>query len=295
MSSLPGTVTTTARRRTRHPARLPAVGKRLAAHLVLLTGSITMVLPFAWMVSTALKGDQALMTYPPQWIPNPIAWHTFIEVFQVQPFSRYLGNSFFYALLATLGQLATCSMAGYAFARLRFPGRGTLFIMLLASLMIPYQVTMIPVFVIMKYLGWVDTFKPLVVPNWVGGAFGTFLLRQFFLSIPSELMDAAKIDGSDYYMILARIYLPLAGPALATLGVFTFMWAWNDLLGPLIYLNSPWNYTVSIGLAFFQSRRYTIWGQMMAAALISLVPIIVLFLLAQKYFVQGIATTGLRR
>jgi multiple sugar transport system permease protein len=271
------------------------VGKRVAAHGLLLAGSLTMILPFLWMLSTALKGEKALLAYPPQLIPNPLIWQTFLEVFQVQPFDLYLRNSFFYAFLSTLGQLVTCSMAAYAFARLRFRGRDLLFILLLASLMVPYQVTMIPVFVIMKFLGWIDTYNALIIPNWAGGAFGTFLLRQFFLTIPSELMDAAKIDGSNYYGILGRIYLPLAGPALATLGIFTFMWSWNDLLGPLIYLNSPDHYTVSIGLAFFQSRRYTIWGQMMAGALISLAPITILYLVAQKYFVQGIATTGLRR
>jgi ABC-type glycerol-3-phosphate transport system permease component len=284
-----------ARQLAARPLRWQGLARRVLAHLVLLAGSLTMVLPFLWMVSTAVKGDQALLAYPPQFIPDPVLWRTFVEVFQVQPFALYLGNSFLYAVLATLGQLATCSMAAYAFARLRFAGRDVLFTLLVASLMIPYQVTMIPVFIVMKYLGWIDSFAPLIVPNWAGGAFGTFLLRQFFLTIPSELMDAAKIDGSNYYGILWRIYLPLAGPALATLGVFTFMWAWNDLLGPLIYLNSPDHYTVSIGLAFFQSRRYTIWGQMMAGAVISLLPIVVLFLVAQKYFVQGIATTGLRR
>jgi len=273
----------------------PAVVRRAVAHLFLLIGALTMVLPFVWLLSTALKGNNAILVFPPDFFPHPLVWQNFIDIFKVVPFSTYLANSARYAVLATVGQLLTCSMAAYAFARLRFPGRDLLFLLLVASLMIPYQVTMIPVFVLMKYLGWIDTFRPLIIPAWMGGAFGTFMLRQFFLTIPRDLIDAAKIDGSNYYGIYLRIFLPLAGPALATLGVFTFMWSWNDLIGPLIYLNTPLKYTVSIGLALFQSKFLTVWGQMMAAALVSLLPIIVVFLLAQKYFVQGIATTGLRQ
>jgi multiple sugar transport system permease protein len=233
--------------------------------------------------------------YPPRWIPNPFEWDNYTKVFQVEPFALYLGNSFVYAGLSTLGQILTCSMAAYAFARLRFPGRGVIFMALLATLMIPGQVTVIPTFIIMKYLGWIDSVKPLIIPNWAGGAFGTFLLRQFFLSIPGELMDAAKIDGCNFYGIYARIFMPLAGAALATLGVFTFMWSWNDLFGPLIYLNTPSKYMVSIGLAFFQSVHYNAWALLMAGSIISLVPIVVLYMAAQKYFVQGIATSGLKR
>jgi len=287
------TATLSSDARSRHAA--PRWLGKIAIHAVLLLGAATMILPFLWMISTSLKGNAAILTLPPDIIPHPAVWQNFVDIFKVEPFALYLSNSLRYAVLATLGQLLTCSMAAYAFARLRFPGRDAIFILLVASLMIPYQVTMIPVFILVKYLGWIDSFKPLIVPNWLGGAFGTFMLRQYFLTIPRELMDAAKIDGSNYYGIYFRIFLPLAGPALATLGVFTFMWSWNDLLGPLIYLNTSTNYTVSIGLALFQSKFLIIWGQMMAAALVSLVPIIVVFVLAQKYFVQGIATTGLRQ
>jgi multiple sugar transport system permease protein len=269
--------------------------RRIAAHAILAAGALTMVMPFLWMIGTSLKADNAVLAFPPIFVPHPIVWQNFAELFQREPFALYLSNSFWYASLSTLGQLLTCSMAGYVFARLRFPGRDLIFVLVVASIMIPYQVTMIPVFILVKYLGWINSFKPLIVPNWLAGAFGTFMLRQYFLAIPGELMDAAKIDGSNYYGIYYRIFLPLAGPALATLGVFTFMWSWNDLLGPLIYLNSPSTYTVSIGLAVFQAKSYVIWNEMMAGALVSLVPIIVIFLLAQKYFVQGIATTGLRR
>jgi multiple sugar transport system permease protein len=273
----------------------PATIRRIFAHTVLVAGALTMIAPFLWMISTALKGDNAVLVFPPIFIPRPIAWQNFEQLFQREPFALYLSNSFWYASLSTVGQLLTCSMAAYVFARLRFPGRDLIFLCVVASIMIPYQVTMIPVFILVKYLGWINSFKPLIVPNWLAGAFGTFMLRQFFLTIPGELMDAAKIDGSNFYGIYYRIFLPLAGPALATLGVFTFMWSWNDLLGPLIYLNRPSTYTASIGLALFQAKGYVIWNEMMAGALVSLVPIILIFLLAQKYFVQGIATTGLKR
>ncbi len=279
------------RRRT----RAAELGRKGLAHLFLIVGTLCMVIPMLWLISTSLKAEGSIFTYPPQWIPQPIMWDNYVKVFLVEPFALYLGNSLIYAALSTVGQLLTCSMAAYAFARLRFPGRHVIFVALLVTLMIPSQVTVIPTFVIMKYLGWIDSIRPLIIPNWAGGAFGTFLLRQFFLSIPADLMDAAKIDGSNYYGIYARIFMPLAGPALATLGVFTFMWTWNDLFGPLIYLNSPSKYTVSIGLAFFQSVHYSEWSLLMAGSMISVVPILVLYMAAQKYFVQGIATSGLKR
>lgn len=270
------------------------IGK-IAAHVLLLIGAASMIVPFLWTLSTALKGNSVVLTYPPQFIPNPIQLTNFQLIFVVEPFGLYLSNSLRISILSAIGQLLSCSMAAYAFARLRFRGRDVLFILLVASLMVPYQVTMIPVFILMKYLGWVNTFNALIVPNWAGGAFGTFLLRQYFLTIPREIVDAARIDGSNYYGIYYRIFLPLAGPALATLAVFTFLWSWNDLLGPLIYLNSPSLYTVSMGMASFTSKSMSFWGQMMAASLVSLAPVVVVFLVAQKYFVQGIATTGLRQ
>jgi len=288
------TATITATKAQRKQVRAMTLLRKGLAHAVLFIGAVTMVIPMLWMISTSLKDEGTIFTYPLHWIPNPIVWGNYARLFQVEPFALYLGNSFVYAVLATIGQLLTCSMAAYAFARLRFPGRNLIFMALLATLMIPDQVTIIPTFIIMKYLGWVDSLKPLIIPGWAGGAFGTFLLRQFFLTIPSELMDAAKIDGCSFYGIYARIFMPLAGPALATLGVFTFMWSWNDLFGPLIYLNTPSKYTVSIGLTFFQSVHYNSWALLMAGSIVSLVPIIILYVVAQRYFVQGIATTGLK-
>jgi ABC-type glycerol-3-phosphate transport system permease component len=277
------------RRRTLRTWILPAV-----AHAGLMIGSAVMLIPFAWMLSTALKGEGSIFIYPPQWIPRPPEWVNFATIFRVEPFARYLLNSLIYAVFASLGQVVTCTMAGFAFARLRFRGRETIFMLQLATLMVPGQVTIIPTFVLMKYLGWLNTLKPLIVPNWTGGAFGAFMLRQFFLTVPRELADAARIDGCSWYGILTRIFAPLAKPALTTLALFNFMWAWNDLFGPLIYLNSSQKYTVSLGLAFFQAVHFTYWNWMMAASVVAVVPIIVLFAFGQRYFVQGIATTGLK-
>jgi multiple sugar transport system permease protein len=255
-----------------------------------------MVLPFVWMVSTSLKDAGQAFAFPPRWIPAPFVWDNYPSIFRSTPFALFLWNSFVVSGMSTVGQLLSCSMAGFAFSRLRWPGRDLLFLLLLATIMIPFHITIIPVFVIMKKLGWINTFLPLILPNFLGGAFGTFLMRQFFLTLPGELADAARIDGCSWRGIYWRIFLPLAKPALATLAVFTFMAAWNDLLGPLIFLNSMEKYTVSIGLTFFQGQHEaTFWPQLMAASLVSISPLIVLYVSAQKYFIQGIATSGLNR
>lgn len=270
--------------------------RKLAAHLFLLLGGSGMLIPFLWMISTSLKRPGMVFTFPPQWIPRPAYWSNYVLVFQLTPFARYLGNTAVYAVLATIGQLLSCSLGGFVFARLRFPGKNLIFLSLLATMMVPYQVTMIPTFMLFRTLGWLDSYRPLIVPAFTGGAFGVFLLRQYFLTVPFELVDAAKIDGAGWLTIYWRVFLPLAMPALATLGVFSFMNAWNDLLGPLIYLNSTGKYTVSIALAFFQGQHKVEWSALMAASIMSLVPVLVLYFAgAQKYFVQGIATVGIKR
>ena len=282
--------------------RLRATRRALLIGL-LIVGGLLMMAPFLWMISTSLKTRAEVFATPPTLLPVVAQWHNYPDMWNALPFGLFFLNSAKLAALNTVGQLLTCSMAAFAFAALRFRFRDPLFALLLVTLIIPFQVVLVPNFVLYRLLphplstsgNWIGTQEPLWVGAFLGGAFGTFLLRQFFLAIPRELGDAARVDGANPWQIYRHIYLPLARPALATLAIFTFMWSWNDLLGPLIYLNSPDHYTVSIGLAFFQSRRYTIWGQMMAGALISLAPIRILYLVAQKYFVQGIATTGLRR
>jgi ABC-type glycerol-3-phosphate transport system permease component len=206
----------------------------------------------------------------------------------------FLVNSVKIATIATIGQVISCAMAAFAFARLRFPARNLLFFILLATLMVPTHVTLIPTFFIIRWLGWIDTHWSLTVPWWLGGAFGTFLLRQFFLTIPVEMMEAAKIDGAGYWRIFWRIYLPLSGPALATLAVFTFMGSWNNLLGPLIFLNSTEKMTVTLGLTLLQGQYYSQWTLLMAGAIVSVIPTLIVFFIAQKYFVEGIVRAGLK-
>jgi ABC-type glycerol-3-phosphate transport system permease component len=269
---------------------------RAGLRYVLLTAvALLMVGPFLWMVSTSMLGEGDMFRSPPQWIPEHWNLRNYREIMDVLPMGRMLLNSFTIALSATLGQLASCALAAYAFARMRFRGRTALYFILLATMMIPAQVTMIPVFLIMKFLGWIDTLYALIVPAFFGGAFGTFLLRQFFATIPAELEDAARIDGCGRFRIFWRIVLPLSGPALTTLALFTFMAYWNDLLGPVIYLSSIEKATLTLGLANLQSGAMTTrYDLLMAGAVLSVLPILVLFILGQRWFIRGVATTGLK-
>lgn len=268
--------------------------KKILAYLITALGALTMIIPFLWMLSTALKEPGQVFTMPPQWIPKPFMWSNFTKAWSSLPFAMFSTNSLKIAILSTLGTLLSCSWAAYAFARLRFPGKEPLFAVILATMMIPGQITMIPIFIVMRSLGWYDTHLPLWVPSFFGSAFGTFLLRQFFASLPDELDDAAKIDGCNPFEIYYRIYLPLSKPALATLGVLTFLGSWNSLLGPVIYLTSIEKFTLMIGLSFFQGQYTTDYSLLMSGSIISLVPIILLYMVAQKYFVQGIALTGIK-
>jgi multiple sugar transport system permease protein len=275
-------------------APLGRVAGNALAYVLLGLGAVVMIVPFLWMISTAIKPEGEVFLFPPEWIPHPIVWSNFSDALSKFPFVNASFNSLLVSSLSTLGQLFSCSLAAFAFARHRFPGRNVIFAVLMATLMIPGAVTLIPVFVIMKQLGWIDTLYPLIVPSFTGGAFGTFLLRQFFMAIPSEYDDSARLDGAGSTRILWSIYLPLAKPALATLGVFTFMASWNDFITPLIYLSTPEHMTLTVGLSYFQGQYNTQWNLMMAATLISVVPILILYAVAQKYFIQGIAMTGLK-
>ena len=264
------------------------------SYLMLIAIGISMLVPFLWMISTSLKNLAEAQIYPPRWIPDTPLWSNYREIMVQVPFAAFVYNSFKVSILGSIGQVLTCSTAGYAFARLRFWGRDVLFVILLATLMIPYQVVMIPQFLIFKSLGWVNTHLALIVPFWLGGAFGTFLMRQFFLSLPDELGDAARVDGCNPFQTYWRIYLPLTKPALATLAVLTFMSRWNDLLGPLIYLNRPDMMTVTAGLSYFQGQYYANLPLLMAGSAVSLIPTLVLFAFTQRYFVQGVVLTGLK-
>lgn len=267
---------------------------QIVALIILLAGATTMLVPLLWMVSTSLKTLVEANAFPPKWIPAEPQWSNYQELFEQVPFARFIFNSFKVSLLAVLGQLVTTSMAGFVFARLQFRGRELLFLLLLVTLMIPPQVTLIPQYLIFRELGWVNTHLALIVPFWFGGAFGTFLMRQFFLTIPQDLVDAAKLDGCTPWRMYWQIFLPLSVPALAALGVFIFLERWNDLLGPLIYLNDVDLMTVTIGISYFLGQYYADTPLLMAASCISVLPTIVVFAVAQRYFIQGVVLSGLK-
>lgn len=285
-----------------HRPRRPRRGKvpfngvaltRVLYYVVLFGGATVMMVPFLWMISVSLKEPGQVFVYPPQWIPDPIVWANYGTVWTTVPFAMFLLNTTKIAILVTLGQFLTCSLGAYAFARLEFPGRDHLFLAYLGTMMIPYHVTLVPVFILMRYLGWVDSHLSLIVPACFS-AFGTFLLRQFFLTIPRELEDAARIDGCSEFGIYSRIVLPLAKPALATLGVFTLLWSWNDFIGPLVFINSTEKKTLTLGLASFQGMYTTDWTLLMAASVMALLPLIIIFIFAQRYFVEGITLSGIK-
>ncbi|NPV67440.1 MAG: carbohydrate ABC transporter permease [Anaerolineae bacterium] len=254
-----------------------------------------MFLPFVWLVSSSLKQQHQIFQYPPQWIPNPVQWDNYVNALTYKPFHLYLRNSLLIIILNEIATLGTASLCAYGFARLRFPGRDFWFAIVIGTMIMPYVVLVVPTFILFSRLGWVDTFLPLTVPQFFGGgSFYIFLLRQFFRTIPEELSDAARIDGAGEFEIFWRIMLPLAKPPLITVGIFTFLGSWNDFFGPLIYLNSPDKFTVAVGLATFRSVLATRWELLMAASTAMIVPVIILFFFAQRYFIKGIVMTGLK-
>lgn len=266
----------------------------LIMHGLIWLGAVVMVMPFLWMLSTSLKSQGAAMAYPPEWIPNPILWGNYIDVVRSFPFATFAFNSTKISVLGTMGQILTTSMAAYAFSRMNFPGRNLLFFLLLATLMIPGHVTMIPTFILFNALGWVNTHYPLFVPAWFGGAFGTFLIRQFFLTVPQDYSDAAAIDGAGHFRIFTAIFLPLAKPVVATLALFTFMGHWNEFLMPVIYLTDQKKMTLTVGLSTFRQQYNTLYHYLMAGTLLSIIPILILFVVLQKYFVRGIVMSGIK-
>ncbi|MDD5766596.1 MAG: carbohydrate ABC transporter permease [Candidatus Marinimicrobia bacterium] len=264
-------------------------------YLLLICAAVVLILPFIWIISTSLKGNESIFAFPPQWIPKDFHWDNYAKVFTKMPFFVYLKNSVFISVMTILGTLISSSLVAYAFACLKWPGRDWLFIFVLGTMMLPAQVTMIPVFVLYKQFGWLNTFKPLIVPAFFGGgAFNIFLLRQFFLTIPKELFEAARLDGCSEFRIYWKIVLPLAKPALATVAILTFMMTWNDFLGPLIYLSDKLKGTLALGLAMFVGQYQTEWGVLMAASVLVMLPVIVLFFLFQKYFIRGFMMSGIK-
>ncbi len=262
--------------------------------VVMLAFCVALLMPLAWLVSTSLKETGAEFEFPPRWIPDPIAWGNYREAMTSLPFHLFFRNTMLVEIGAVSGALVTSSLVAFAFARLRYPGRDFWFVVLLSTMMLPNIVTLVPHYVIFKTLGWIDTLLPLTVPAWFGGgAFNIFLIRQFFMTIPLEMDEAARVDGASSFWIYARIMLPLSVPVLVTVAIFSFVGHWNAFLEPLIYLNSTTNLTLAVGLRLFRNQYTGDWNLMMAAATAMIVPIIVLFIFTQRYFTRGIVLTGL--
>ncbi|OGS21674.1 MAG: sugar ABC transporter permease [Elusimicrobia bacterium RIFOXYA2_FULL_39_19] len=276
-----------------HSKKIAGILKKTVMYTFMILLGLTMIAPFIWMLSTSLKEPANVFIFPPKWIPNPIVFENYAHAWQAAPFGRFFLNSIFISACLTFGSLLTGSMAGYAFARLEFPGRDKLFLTYLGTMMIPGQVTMIPVFILLKNIGWIDTYKALIIPG-IFHAGGAFFFRQFFLAIPKELEEAATIDGCSHVGIYWRIILPLSKPALATLGTFTFLGAWNDFMWPLIVLNSPEKMTLPVGLAYFTGQYTTDWPLLMAGSMIILLPVILLYIFNQRFFVKGIVMSGMK-
>lgn len=270
---------------------------KIIGYLVLVLVTFTMVVPFIWMISTSFRPSGSAFSYPPQLIPSEINLESYQLLFTRVPFGRYFINTLIVTLFTVLGQIVVSSLAAYGFARLKFMGRELLFMLYLATMMIPYQVTLIPLFLIVVGLGWINTFQGLIIPA-ISSVFGIFLLRQAFLGIPQDYQDAARIDGANEWTIYSRIFLPLNGPALATLAVFAFMGSWTDLLWPLLISRTPEMRTLELGLAYFNASatafRQTNWPLVMAASVVVMLPVLLIYFFAQRYFIQGIALSGVK-
>jgi multiple sugar transport system permease protein len=263
-------------------------------YLIVCFGAFLMVFPFLWLISTSLKSEGEALLIPPVWIPNPILWNNYSRAWDALPFGRAYINSLYIAISVTIIQMLTCAMAAYGFARIRFWGRDVIFVLFLATLMVPFQVTLVPSFILFKQIGWVNTHLPLLIPPMLANAFGVFLLRQFIMTLPVELEEAAIMDGAGRARIFTQIVLPLIGPGLAALGIFTFLATWNSFLAPLIYLNNSELFTVPILLNSFRGLDNTAWPLVMAASAISVIPVLVVYVALQQYFIQGIALTGIK-
>lgn len=264
-------------------------------YLLLAGFGVLLMAPLVWLLSSSLKSEGQIFVMPPEWIPNPVRWSNYPDVFRRIPFGRGWWNSTVVTGLATLGQVVSASLVAFGFARLRFPGRDVLFIILLATVMIPYHVTLIPTYVLFRELNWLNTFLPLIVPAWFGGsAFYIFLMRQFYMRLSFELDDAARVDGAGTWRIFTDVVLPQSKPAVGVVAIFSFLAHWTDFFGPFIYLNSTEKYTLPLMLRLFQSVESTEWAMLMAASVMTAVPCVVLYFVAQRYFIQGVVFTGMK-
>lgn len=263
-------------------------------YIVLSFFALALALPLIWLISTSLKTGPQTFLMPPQWIPAPIVWQNYPDAFKAVPFDKYFWNTLTVVFWATAGTILSASLTAFAFARLRFPGREFLFLLVLSTIMLPSIVTLIPTFIVFRNLKWINTFLPLTVPFWLGGGpFNIFLFRQFFMTIPYELDEAARIDGASNFRTYRSIILPLSKPVLATVAIFSFIHHWNDFFLPLIYLQSNEKWTMAIGLQGFKDLYTTDWNLMMAASTAMILPLLLLFFFAQRYFISGIQMSGI--
>lgn len=288
-------------RARREPGRRPRISRKtrywlgqIAVYIFMTALAIFFMIPVFWMLSTALKERSQVLAWPPQWIPQDPQWDNFVKAMTSHRLGRCALNSAFLVVLNIVGQLLSVPVIAYAFARLRFPGRNALFILVISTMMIPYQAKMIPLFALYHWLGLIDTYWPLILPAFFGEAFFIFLVRQYMMTIPRELDDAARIDGAGTWTILYRVILPLCKPPMVLVIVYTFLWVWNDFLRPLIYLNDANKFTMQIGLAMFKMRFSVQWDLFMAATLVSLLPCLVIYFLVQRQLIGGIASVGLK-
>jgi multiple sugar transport system permease protein len=269
------------------------ISTSLLKHVVLITGAVGMLFPFFWAFSTSLKSLREVFRNPFSLIPAHPTWNNYVAIFSKIPFARYMLNSFVVASATTLLQITTAVLGAYAFSRLNFKGKKFAFYALLATMMIPSQLLMIPQYLIIARFGWVNTYEGLIFP-YAATAVSTFLMRQFFLTIPRELQDAAVIDGCNQFQILTKIFLPLSKPAISTIAVFSFMWSWNGYFWPLLVVNVPDMRTVQLGLAMFRTQGGIQWGQFMAGTIVATLPILIVYFFAQKHFIKSITLTGLK-
>jgi multiple sugar transport system permease protein len=282
--------------RMRSRKRARAVLASITKHFALILVGLIFLLPVYWMVSSALKPNPELFVMPPKWIPSQLLWDRFPKAFAYIPFLLFTWNTSYITLYNVIATLVSCTLVAYGFGVLQWRGREFFFYILIATMILPYQVTLIPQYIIFSKLHWINTFLPLTFPAWFGTPFLIFLMRQFFMTIPIDLLDAAKIDGASHPRILWSIFLPLSMPALATMAIFTFMWNWNDFLGPLIYLSDPNKMTLTLGLYNYIGPGWnrTEWGMLLAASTMITIPPVVLFFFTQRYFIEGISVTGIK-
>jgi len=291
----------------RAPARMPAgrlgltrrtsrIVSASLSYLLLIGGAVVILIPFFWMLSTSLKEKADVYKFPPEWIPNPMLWSNYPEALTTFPFPLYTMNTVTIVFFVLIGTLLSCSLASFGFARLYAPGRDFIFMLLLATMMLPYAVTMVPLYILFNQLGWTNTFLPLIVPAWFGSAFYIFLMRQFYMGIPRELEESARIDGCSTFRIWLQILVPLTKPVMVTVGVFTFMATWNDFMTPLIYLTDENKRTLALGLSYFQgsARSSPELHLLMAATIYAVSPCLMLYFACQRLFVKGIVFTGVK-